>query len=35
MPGVMSVSSPRYMEIYSENLFEKDISEAIGFTIGD
>ena len=29
------MESPRYIEIYGENLFERDISEAIGFTNGD
>jgi len=33
-PGAMRESA-RYIEIYGENLFERDISEAIGFTNGD
>ena len=28
-------NSPRNMEIYGEILFERDVSEAIGFTNGD
>ena len=33
-PQHIYAPSPRNMDIYSESLFEKDISEAIGFTMG-